>query len=381
MKDAKDIHVLYIPAWLPTGDNQFGGSFILDQANAVQRHTPARVGFIFRQDLAIRKKHDVLLSYLAPFDHVLVTKPYIPKATSFAIRTWCNQYFHAFRKYIRRFGKPDVIHAHSYVAGFAARHISLESGVPFVLTEHLTTFIDKKVNKAHIGTLKKVLSEADHVIAVSDCLREAIRPYTDRGIHVIPNLFDEHIFQLSDTPQKEAFTIVSVGDLIPRKGFDVLINAFKIALAQDSDLRLEIIGIGPLREKLEAQVMGKNLSHYVAFKGACKPVEVAEVMQASHLCISTSHIETFGITVIEALACGKPVVATPSGGPQNIITLETGILTANWDSNTIAKAILDVKRNEERYKPQRIAEYAVSQYGSKVVADQIFDLYQEVLRK
>lgn len=375
MKNKKDIHVLYIAAWLPTGSNQFGGSFILDQAIAIQKHTPARVGFIYRQDLAIRKKFDVLVSYLAPFDHVVVKKTYIPKASSFAISIWCNQYFDAFRQYVQRYGKPDVIHAHSYVAGFAARHIFRKTGIPYVLTEHLTTFMEKKVTKAHVVTLKKVLNEAKCVIAVSDCLREAIEPYTGRCIDVVPNLFDEQIFQPFHVPKKETFTIVSVGDLIRRKAFDVLINAFKIALDQDSDLRLEIIGTGPLKEELEAQVIGKNLSSSVTFHGACSPVEIAAVMQASQLCVSTSHVETFGITIIEAMACGIPVVATPSGGPQEIVTSENGILTTNWEINTIAKAILGVKHSIEIFKKDKIAENAVRRYGSRSVASQIFEIY------
>ena len=380
MNQEKNIHVLYIPAWLPTGEDQFGGSFILDQANALRKHTAAQVGFIYRQDIAIRKKKKVILSYLEPFDHIVVAKPYVPKVTGFTIRIWCSQYYDAFERYIKRFGIPEVIHAHSFVAGFAARHISRKCGIPFLLTEHLTSFIEQKITRAHKGTLAKVLKEAEDVVAVSNCLREAISTHTARSIVMIPNLFDEEIFMPSTAPTKSPFKIVSVGDLIPRKGFDALIDAFKIAFDRDKDIRLEIIGIGPLRKNLEEQVFRSNLTSQVVFRGACTPDEVAKAMQMSHLCISTSHLETFGITLIEAMACGVPILATPSGGPDEIVTHQTGILTANWNPETVANEILSMKQNSTKFDHEKIAEYAMGHYGSKVVAAQIFRLYEKALR-
>lgn len=381
MLQSKDMHVLYIPAWLPTSDNQFGGSFILDQAHAVQKHTPTDIGFIFRQNLSITGRHTVIRSYLDSFDHVVVTKPYIPKVTTYAISLWCNQYYDAFKRYVKHHGTPDIIHAHSYVAGFAARYIHAKSNIPFVLTEHLTSFLDQTIKHPHISSLKKVLDEAAAIIAVSRKLREAMGTYSKKNIHVIPNLFDKQVFTPARNSRNDHYTIVAIGDLIPRKAFDVLIAAFKIALDQGPDLRLEIIGTGPLSKQLGSQVREMHLQSRVTFHGPCKPREVAEVLQASDLCVSTSHVETFGITLIEAMACGVPVVATPSGGPQEIVTAHTGIITSNMDPNTIAAAILEIKRNKDKYRPADLREYALKKYERQVVANQIIELYRRVLRK
>lgn len=381
MKPTKDVHVLYIPAWLPTADNPFGGIFILDQVKAIQNYTPAHVGIIFRQDLTLNKKHNVLDSHLAPFNHVVVRKPYMPKANTTTIKLWCNQYLDAFDQYVDRYGTPDIIHAHSYIAGFAARYISRKNGIPYVLTEHLTTFIDQNIKKAHVPILKKVLSEAACVIAVSDFLREAIKPYTTRPIDVIPNLFDEQIFLPSSISIKEPFTIVAIGDLIPRKGFDVLIKAFKIACGEVDGMYLAIVGTGQLRHELEDLVASADLESFVTFHGPCSNREIAAILQASQLCISTSHVETFGITIIEAMGCGVPVIATPSGGPNEVITAQTGIQTSDSDPVTIAASIVKMKRNYANYKSEKIAEYAVGKYGSKVVTGLIFDVYQNILSK
>jgi len=377
----KDLHVLFVPAWLPTSSQPYVGNFILEQANALHNHTSARIGLIYRQDLTFAQNRKLRREHLKPFEHIIVTKPYIPKASRFTIDIWCRQYFDAYRKYAKRYGPPDVIHAHSYIAGFAASYIAKKTGIPFVLTEHASTFISEDIRPSQISSVKRALNSASSIICLSNSLKKVLEKFTDQHIEVIPELVDTKVFYPQDVRKNEIFTIVDIGYLIPRKGYDILIDAFKIAHNLDNAIRLEIVGDGKLRDELEARVQNANLQEDITFHGGLPADEIAKLLCQSHLCISTSHVETFGITLIEAMACGIPVVATPSGGPQDIVTSETGLLTADWNPDVIAKAILNMKQRQGSYEMEGIAQYTEDNYGSEAVAGQIHDVYRNVLLK
>jgi glycosyltransferase involved in cell wall biosynthesis len=107
--------------------------------------------------------------------------------------------------------------------------------------------------------------------------------------------------------------------------------------------------------------------------------EIPLWMNACDLVVLPSLSEGFGVVLIEAMACGKPVVATRCGGPEEIVTPETGILVPPGDEIALAKALHDVLSDQQRFDPQEIRRRAVDNYAYGNIASRITAVYREVL--
>jgi Glycosyltransferase Family 4 len=163
--------------------------FILDQAIALKEEGKIQVGILF-QDTHAPTQETLTLLKAHEISHIIEKTPYIPKASQLLIRLWCMQYFRAYRTYCQHFGTPDLIHAHSYIAGFAGAYISDQSGIPFVLTEHSTNFLNHQIRGVHRAPVKQVLEKATRLIVVGAALSAAISEWTDRPIVQLSNPID-----------------------------------------------------------------------------------------------------------------------------------------------------------------------------------------------
>ena len=205
------------------------------------------------------------------------------------------------------------------------------------------------------STIRKVLKAADVVLAVSNALRHEIIATGVSGIadktrlswnSVDVNKFSntennsfKKEYKLDDKP-----VVLFVGNLIKRKNVDSILEAKKIA---SSDYYLVVVGDGPLFKKLKKKVEDENI-HDVIFTGARNDVE--NIIPSCDVLILPSFSESFGLVLIEALACGKPVIGSDVGGITEIITDNVGLLVDPKKVSSIARAIDKmINDNDFRY--------------------------------
>ncbi|MFI9203621.1 glycosyltransferase family 4 protein [Streptomyces sp. NPDC053048] len=164
--------------------------------------------------------------------------------------------------------------------------------------------------------------------------------------------------------------VVAAGRLIPVKRYDLLVKAWETVAAAHPDWKLRIYGRGPELAKLRAQVDRLGLNEAITLMGAHSPIET-EWAKGSIAAV-TSREESFGMTIVEAMGCGVPVVATdcPHGPGEIINDGHDGLLVPVGDSDAIAKGLLklieddDLRRtmgaaareSAQRYAPERIAD-------------------------
>lgn len=161
------------------------------------------------------------------------------------------------------------------------------------------------------------------------------------------------------TPQG-LLRVVAAGRIVGQKGFDLLIDA--LALARRRDLHLTILGEGPLRDALGAQARARGVSDRVRFAGFLH--NPYPTLAAADLFVLSSHYEGFPNVVLESLACGTPVVATPApGGVREILDGVDGCIVADAVSaQALAKAL-------DRWQPSRVPSSAVAPYAvGRIVA-------------
>ena len=201
-------------------------------------------------------------------------------------------------------------------------------------------------------SIKKVLKNADGVFAVSNALKQAIVatgvPGMEEKVKLSWNSVDIDKFHPDDNDsfKKEHNLIdkpvvIFVGNLIKRKNVASLIKAKKIA---NSDYYLVIVGDGPLESNLKKQVEEENVSD-VIFTGARDDVE--KIIPSADLLVLPPFSESFGLVLIEALACGKPVIGSNVGGITEIITDDVGLLVDPNDVSSISEAIDKLVNDEE----------------------------------
>jgi glycosyltransferase involved in cell wall biosynthesis len=172
--------------------------------------------------------------------------------------------------------------------------------------------------------------------------------------------------------------LVNIASLEAYKGQKYLIEAMKKVLVIRQDIMLYIVGQGSLENSLQSLINKYGLQDNVILAGGNKPrTEIALWMNACDLFVLPSLSESFGIVQIEAMACGKPVVATRNGGSEEIVVADKlGILVEPKDTEGLLQAIL--RALEAVWDAEYIQEYA-KRFTWEGIAKRIVGVYEEVL--
>jgi glycosyltransferase involved in cell wall biosynthesis len=287
-----------------------------------------------------------------------------------------------FDRYCSDRGRPDIIHAHCILhGGYLAARIRQRYHIPVVLTEHSSAFLSGLIRPGQARIVRYTLPRVDRGLAVGPDLAVALGSYApEQDVEVLGNLVDAEFFvpgsaKLPETP----FVFAAVALLTHTKGMDVLLDAFARAF-WGQNVVLRIGGDGEERLALEQQVRSLDLEKQVEFAGLLSRAQVRTLMQQSHALVSTSYVETFGLSLIEAMACGKPVVATRSGGPEYIVNESNGLLVRPGDPDGLASAMQQLMQTWDQYDPVRIRADCVGRFGAQAVVGRLESIYRGLLR-
>lgn len=280
-----------------------------------------------------------------------------------------------FKAMLKSFGTPDVVHAHFYSIAAIASILKRKYGIPFVVTEH-----SSKLNKPleQISDLDRHLTisayqSSDQLICVSETLRNNIQKNFGYNSIVVPNMVDNSSFRYNEQNRSDLpFVFVAVGNLIPIKAFDKLIEAFT-SVKENSELL--IIGDGPERNSLRGQIIDLQLDTQVKLLGRLNRNEINLIYQKSHVFVLPSQSETFGVSYVEALYAGLPIIGTHCGGPESFVDESNGILVPVNDVAALANAMRTMRQNYCNYNRQQISERCIERFSPAVIADRLIDAY------
>lgn len=274
----------------------------------------------------------------------------------------------------------DIIHAHWTFSGLIGVFLKKVHGKPLALTVHGSDINNLPPHGLMKKTSVYVLKNADKIVAVSNALKDTVTGFgilSDK-VKVIPNAVE-----LSDFPpglkERMGFKILFVGRLVPEKGLEYLIKSMEFIVKEIPQATLTVVGGGPMREELEGLVEGYSMGDKIRFEGMKPHSEILRYLQDTDLFVLSSLSEGLPLTVLEAMAAGKPVVATNVGGiPDAVIDGESGILVPPKDIDALSKAIISLlgdrvkqirmgekarKRSEEKFSWEKIVESVVKIYN------------------
>lgn len=289
---------------------------------------------------------------------------------------------------LARDSQSDVLHAHTPRTAMIACRVSKQCGIPWVYHVHSPTARDSTrmcLNSINHWVERHSLGSADHIITVSKSLRREMisRGYSRHKVSCIAN--GVSIQDPIDPKEREncrTWTLGMVALIRPRKGIEVLLEALSL-LGRDLDrVRLEVIGPFETRE-YESQVMDLvqryGVSHAVRFHGFCKDVP-AEMRKLDAMVLPSLFGEGMPMVVLEALACGVPVIATKvEGTPEVVRDGREGILAEPRDPYSLAESIR--RFISSRIEWARMSEQAITRQRSCFSCLQMAERTARVYRK
>ncbi len=286
---------------------------------------------------------------------------------------------------LRRFvlkNRIDVVHAHMYKPGLIGRLAAIRTGCKTVVTEHSSHLPFKSWLRGFWeNAIDSYLARhTDSLIAVSNSAAVAFasRTYLPPNlIKVIPNAVDLMKFKNRNNVKEEdkAKIILFVGRLAYEKNLDLLLEIFASVHESDSRVRLVIAGSGYLEGKLKSKIKELGIESSVELLGAVK--DVHDLMQKADVLLLTSHWEGLPMSILEAHACGLPVVATSVPGVSDIITDKVnGFLFESLQPVSAKEQIMTVfSGGEEIDRIRKNALTQVSSFSPEIIADKYLKEY------
>lgn len=243
---------------------------------------------------------------------------------------------------------PDVVNAH-YASGYGT--LMVRAGAPLVLNvwgSDVYEFPD--AGPIQRWLLRRNLLRADRVVSTSEVMAKRTLQVCPAvgSITVVPFGVDVQRF-VPGTDARSGITIGTVKSLAPKYGIDTLLSAFAAVAGDDADLRLRIVGGGPQQEALRTMAERLGISERVDFVGAVPHEQVPDELRKLdvYVALSRTHSESFGVAVIEASACGLPVVVSRVGGlPEVVEEGVTGLIVPHDDAEAAADALRKLLASE-----------------------------------
>lgn len=390
------MNILIIPAFFQTKKNPTLGSFFWDQALALKRagHTvtifysdtysvKCMKDYMRYEEESVSEKEEIIIyrrRFFCPLKHGMEGYREV----------FVKGILQLHEKYCAKIGRLDVIHAHCCVwAGYAAMRLSEKVGVPYVITEHATLFALHKaqISGADDRYIRQVFEKAAKVICVSRAFAKLISEYRkSNDIEVIGNVVDFEQFKpcACESHQEMRFLTVcymNTNDQLKKKGIDILLKAWKDFSTKYNTAKLFIGGGGQAAQKAIEWCREYNIMDSVEFLGSLNRSQVAFYMQQCDCFVLPSRYETFGVVYVEAMACGKPVIAVANGGPDDFVKDFNGMLIAPNDVAGLQHALEQMYGKYKKYNSDMIRTFVQNQFSEQAISQQLEQAYQQIIGK
>ena len=390
------MHILLLPSWYPEPPDSTDGIFFREQAHALAR-AGLRVGVAAPLFRSPRRRREIFAGRYGtrvfsdgPIPTYTAHSTYLcPPLPHFDRERWLAAGMKLFARYLAEQGRPDILHAHAVNhGGILAQRIAARHGIPYVITEHSSTYARGLIRRWQRPAMMAAAQGAAARLAVSPAFCRLLESeYPGLSWQYLPNILGRAFAEDIPPPERPsenaangAFTFCAVARLDRNKGFDTLLAAFALALQRQPALRLEIGGGGAELENLRRLAANLAIAQAVTFHGALDNAAVLALMRRSDAFALASRSETFGVVFIEALSQGLPVAATRCGGPEGIVNENNGLLAPPDDPAALAAALLQLYANGRRYNAAALRADCLAQYGEAAVTGRLKNIYRAVLQ-
>jgi glycosyltransferase involved in cell wall biosynthesis len=294
------------------------------------------------------------------------------------------RYFKACRKALKLAGKPDLIHVHVLTRmGVVAYLEKLLHGTPYIITEHWSRYLP---GNDFSGVLRKIATKivvrnAAMVTTVTENLAQAMQAH---GLHndryvTLPNVVDFGLFQ--PKPHHNDFPKIAHVSCFEDKSKNIsgLLESLKILKDKGIPYQAVLIGEGMDLEAMKLKANALELNDRVLFTGLLQGQDLTDTLASCDFLVLSSNYENMPVVILEALACGLPVVSTRVGGIAEIVNESNGILVPPANAQALAAAMEQCCNTYKEYDPEKLRAQVMERYDTKQVGKLLNDWYQEVI--
>lgn len=354
------MRVLYIPSWFPSSKNPLAGSFIKELAIDISNQEIEIIVAAFHQHYTELKgtktKIEKISNSLKIYHHFGWTLPKINKSTQ---DYWIKKSIKSLNKLIEKY-HFDFIHSHDYVSSFLALELSKQTEIPFICTMHHSDFICESIPLWRKDLLQEVFIKSLKTIVPSSALNKAImRTYQIKDIITIPNYIDSSKIkakvQLKKLPEK--LIAVSSNEKIKN-------NKQLVEFASKNSIYIDLYGT------VEKQIKSTK---FVSVKGPIPHNELLNLYHHYDGFISMSTVETFGLSIMEALGAGLPVLINNTSGSSDFVNNLNGIQINDYEITW-----KDFLLKYHSFSSEVIRNNITSIYDKNIIIDKYISLYRKI---
>ena len=246
--------------------------------------------------------------------------------------------FLAFRRLVKELS-PELVHSYSFYTNFLAWYATL--GTTSIAVGSIRNNFTSEISAAGrvLGRLSArwPSTQICNSVAAKEAAEGAAGPFKPARVHVVPNGLDMQGFgEVAPLPAQPI--LLAVGRLYPQKRWDRLVNVMALVQRRGRSFSVRHVGAGPLRSALESQARKMSVDHRLEFLGERQ--DVADLLGKATCLVHTADEEGCPNVVMEAMACGRAVVATDAGHcPQLIEDGVTGFVVKRGDDETFAERV------------------------------------------
>ncbi len=297
--------------------------------------------------------------------------------------------------------KLDLIHSHYAIPHATSAYMARDIvGVPYVVTLHGSDVHTLGLDPAYRPVVKHTVEKADAVTVVSEFLKKKAHDELgiERDIHVIPNFIDVERFRrldgirlivesgcvsLRNAEEAKALNpdekiMLHASNFRRVKRVVELIDILRIVVDHRPKVRLIIAGDGPTRIEVERKIESLDLCDNVHLLGVKSNMQ--EIMCSSDVFLLNSTLEGMPLVLLEAMACGLPVITTPAGGiPELVRPGKDGIVTKGFDSEEFAQAVIEMLDDDSLRS--KIGQAGRRRVEESFSADKIVRKYEAVFEE
>jgi glycosyltransferase involved in cell wall biosynthesis len=358
------------------------GLFQFDQSKALNSYKGNTVIFLSLDIRSIRRKRRFgFTSFSDSGVHIFSGSLPVGRAPLFLRRfIYFFMFRILFKKATQQFGKPDLIHAHfGRTIGYVAWKANRKYGIDYAITEHDSGLLTNSPSGKEKRILFQIYKNAKFRIAVSSIFCKKLSQEFSLPFSFVPNVIDTSAFFFLNRKggAHNPFVFVTAGQLIQRKGMDVLINAFALLRQRNPNVALNIIGSGPEEQRLRQLSQNLEVTECIHFLGQLSRSQMARVFSESDAFVLASKGETFGVVFIEAMCCGLPVIGTVCGGPESFITEKVGLLANVNDVDSLSLNMEDIIANYCRFDSSYISAFAHSSFSPERISGMLMEIFSK----
>ncbi len=390
--EKEKLHILFLPRWYPNRYDPMFGLFVHRHAEAVALNHQVSVVYVNEAGSDQMKVYEI---NQAEEQGVFNTTIYYRKSSLkpgflskvINIYRFFNANFVGIKLIKKNTGNFHLIHVHILTRlGLIALWFNIANGIPYIITEHWSRYLP--LTNGFKGFWRKKLTKtivrhASAVTTVTDNLADAMKNHglLNPNYVVLPNVVDVRLFNILHQKTNKPIRMVHISCFEDRsKNISGLMNSFRKLSKVRQDFECVLVGDGLDYQKIKNSAVDLESAGLVRFTGLLQNQELVEELAASDFLVLFSNYENMPVVILEAFACGIPVVATRVGGIPEMVNKENGLLVDASDETQLVDALDAMLGSFKMYDPILLRESVRLTNSYEAVGEFLSKLYLKSIR-